>query len=64
MATEKPSKATSGKYSDLGRDGQKLVEQRFTALAEINRQRAKAVETHFELVRRGIIDLRDGPACW
>jgi hypothetical protein len=64
MSAAKPSKATSGKYSDLSRDDQKLVEQRYTALAEINRQRALAVEAHFDLVRRGFIDFRQVADCW
>ena len=64
MPTAKSRNATAGKFADLGREEQKLVEQRFTALAEINRQRAFAVEAHFDLIRRGLIDFRQVADCW
>lgn len=64
MATKKSSDPSTASFSELGTDERALVERRFNALAEINRQRAKAVEAHFDLVRRGVIDLKDMSPCW
>ena len=64
MANDKSGNQSATKFSDLGTKEKSLVEQRLKALAEINRQRALAVDAHLELVRHGIIDFRAMADCW
>lgn len=58
-----PNKAPV-KFADLSAADQSAVEAHFHVLAEINRQRAKAVDAHMDLVRRGLVDFRAVAVGW
>lgn len=64
MPTGKARDLTTAKFGDLSAKDQAFVEQRFHAIAEINRLRASAVEAHLEMVRRGLIDFRSIADSW